>query len=328
MYKTGDEFKITDISLFLPLGKPACLTLIGDMEIFMKCESFEDSFLEGESGDILDCSGCTGRVRLEYRKDRSSSSPEKPGRDFTSTITVLSKFAFFQTFDEGNIKDLVSSLKLLKFKKGDVIITEGDAGKNLYIIISGSVDVIGTEGISIATLGTGEIFGEMSLLSGDPVGATIKVVESSKILSLQGEYFRKVLNKHPSLQMYIARLLARRLAKTNVHMTSEFASGIVGKLSEMLPSVLFQTLNLNQKTGVLYFDLPGNSAEVYFREGEIIGADFGKKSGKDAFFELLKTKDGRFKFSPGLPDDKKSKPALDDFMGLLMEGVRRIDEES
>lgn len=326
LYNDGDEFKISGISLSVPIGKPACLTLIGDMEIFLKCESLEDSFLASDEGDTLDCSGCTGKIRMTYRKSPVSGLVKKTGKDFTSTITVLSKFAFFQTFGEDNIKDLVSSLKLLKFDPESTVIRKGDPGKNLYIIISGKVDVMGDEGISIATLGTGELFGEMSLLSGDPVGATIKVIEPSKILSLEGEYFRKVLNKHPSLQMFIARQLARRLAQSNIAITTEFSSGIIGKLSEMLPSVLFQTMNLNQKTGVLIFDLPNGPAKVWFRSGEIIGAEYGNKTGEKAFYDLLRADEGRFRFNPILPKEKENAEPMGDFMGILMEGVKRIDE--
>ncbi len=67
---------------------------------------------------------------------------------------------------------------------------------------------------------------------------------------------------------------------------------------------------------------------MYFREGNLVKAKYSKKEGKEAFFEILKEKDGRFKFSPGLPPEEENTPELGDFMWLLMEGVRRIDEEN
>ena len=130
----------------------------------------------------------------------------------------------------------------------------------------------------------------------------------------------------PSLQMYFARLLAQRLAKTNVERLEEFSSGMIGKLSENPPSELFQTLNLNHKTGILTLTLSNGIADLMFREGALISSRYGNKEGKDAFFEILKEKDGRFKFTPGLSPQKMKAPVMGDFMWLLMEGVRRIDE--
>ncbi len=49
--------------------------------------------------------------------------------------------------------------------------------------------------------------------------------------------------------------------------------------------------------------------------------------GEEAFFELLKQKEGRFKYIPGLPPEEMNADKLGDFMSLLIEGLRRIDEE-
>jgi len=126
--------------------------------------------------------------------------------------------------------------------------------------------------------------------------------------------------------MYFARLLAQRLAKTNVERLEEFASGMTGKLAENPPSELFQTLNLNHKTGLLTLTLSRGTAELSFREGALIRADYDEREGKDAFFEVLREKEGRFKFTPGLSPQEMKAPEMGDFMWLLMEGVRRIDE--
>ncbi len=329
MYDTGDEFELREIRLKLPPDKPACLTLIGDIEIFMKCEGMEDSLMGAESGDMLDCSGCTGKIRLEYQSIKAGESRvvrTRNGKDISSTVQILTRFPFFQVLDEMNIKDLVSSLKMNKYDAGDTVIEKGEQGRRLFIIVSGKVEVVGSAGVNIAFLGVGEIFGEMSLLSGDPVGATIRVAEAAKILSLDGNYFRKILNKKPALQMYISRLLARRLAKTNVVLSEEFSSGMVGRLSEMLPSVLFQTFNLNQKSGMLDFELSKGEARVCFRDGELVGAVYNNKKGRDAFFEILRETDGRFRFDTELPPEKREAPPIGDFMAVLMEGIKRIDE--
>jgi len=88
-----------------------------------------------------------------------------------------------------------------------------------------------------------------------------------------------------------------------------------------------QTLNSHQKTGILLLDLSRGTASISFRDGELIRAHYMEHEGIKAFFAVMGEKSGRFKFMPGLPEeDMKSEP-LGDFMWLLMEGVRKVDEE-
>ena len=331
LYELGDELILSDIALLFPPGQPACITLVEDIrQVLTLFESLGEIHEDKESGSVFDCSGCTGKILLEYKSREASASREERKRresDISATANLLSNFSIFQAIDEHNIRYLVTFLKLRKFRQGETIIKKGDPGVNLFIIVSGKVEVLGNDGMSITFLEKGEVFGEMSLLSGDPVGATIKVVDPTTILYINGKDFRKVLKRFPDLQMYFARLLAQRLAKTNVVRSEEIASGMIGQLSEMPPSELFQTLNTNQKTGVLNLSLPKGSADLFFRDGCLIGVKYNEEESEKAFYEILKETEGRFKFVPGLPPDKVDAEELGDFMWLLMEGIRRMDEE-
>ncbi len=239
----------------------------------------------------------------------------------------MSRFEIFEGLDKDDLKELVSYLRIDKFARGDFVLRKGDPGRNLFLIVSGVVDVLSDDGMQIATMLKGDVFGEMSLLSGDPVGATIKVIESAVVLQISGDNFKKVLDKFPFLQMSVSRLLVRRMAEINLTRTEEFASGLAGKLSEMPPSDLFQTFNINQKTGVLSLKLPQGSAYLSFRKGRLVNVRYRNMRGEDAFFELLKLREGRFKFTPGLPPEDMRAPEVGDFMYLLIEGLRRIDED-
>ncbi len=328
LYRLGDSFKLTGRAWSLPTGRAACLTLALDIQ---KALSVLKSS-EPVEGFKFYCSGpsskCVGVVKVGYRKiEQTEAQKTHQTEDMEEVINLLKGFSIFQSLNEEDIRDLVSALKLKKYAPGDTVIKKGEPGKSLYIVVSGRVEVMGDDEISFAYMEKGDVFGEMSLLSGDPVGATIQVSKPSQVLYMNGRDFSRTLRKYPALQMYFARLLARRLAKTNIVRSEEFASGMVGRLSEMPPSELFQALNINQKTGVLNLHLPKGVANVFFREGNLISARYDNKNGKDAFFEILKEKRGRFKFTPGLSPEQMGSEELGDFMWLLMEGVRRMDEE-
>jgi hypothetical protein len=317
---------ITTAIVRLPNGKQSCNTLIGDLSKVL---------IENESIDkipqlVIECSGCNGKIKLKAEK-HEEVFPAAGGVERRKNIGIianlLSNFSIFQSLDRHNLKDIVPFLKLKKFDTGATILKKGAPAQNLYIILSGGVDVLDEKGVHLSRLSKGDIFGEMSLISGDPVGATIKVVQTATIVFIKGQDFKEVLDKFPSIQMYLARLLARRLANANVERAEEVASGMVGQLSDMPPSELLQVLNINQKTGVLSLNLAKGSAELHLRDGELIGAKYNESSGKEAFFEILKEKEGRFKFDKRLTAKQQSAPIIGSFMEILLDGLKRVDEE-
>lgn len=321
LYDLGDRLWLSNISVHFPEEKPACCVLVEDiLEVTQKYEN-----MKTDTGYAFKCSGCTGSIRLTYKKDMGDDEGDD---DTARIVSLLSHSSIFNNLNAKDINYLASLLKIREYEKGETVIQKGDPGKNFYIIAEGKVEVVGDAGLSIAFMGKGEIFGEMSLLSGKPVGATIRVDEPSAIMFMSNSEFRKVLNKIPALQMYFTRLIAQRLNEMHDVRSKEFASGMVGRLSEMPPSELFQTLNANQKTGVIKLELSQGTATLAFNEGGLIRAEYNDKQGKEAFFETLREKEGRFQFIPGLEPDEMKAEELGDFMWLLMDGMRKIDEDS
>jgi len=111
--------------------------------------------------------------------------------------------------------------------------------------------------------------------------------------------------------------------------TGEKKNGIVvsGQLSEISPSELMQFFHMHQKTGKLVIDVANGTGRVAFREGAVIGAKFLEYEDKDAFFALLREKHGRFSFVNGIPDALLEVDNIGDFMMILMDGIKRMDED-
>jgi len=105
-------------------------------------------------------------------------------------------------------------------------------------------------------------------------------------------------------------------------------SGVVvsGSLEEISISELLQFFHMHQKTGKLLLDVATGAARVAFREGAIIGARYQEKEGKDAIFAMLGEKKGKFSFVSGIPESLMEVDDIGDFMMVLMEGLKRLDE--
>ena len=206
-------------------------------------------------------------------------------------------------------------------------------GAMLYEMVTGrppflgddSVAIIGQDGSTLSSLDVGDIFGEMSLLSGEPVTTSVVTRKPTKVATLSSKDFKHILNKYPVLQVFFYRLLVER-AQVNTFRSGTISSGMGGELSGINTVELFQLINSSQKTGRVDLILPNGEAHALFSEGELIGASYQELEGKDAFFALLAKSDGRFTYTSGLSEDEEKLPLLGSFMGLIMEGMRRIDE--
>jgi hypothetical protein len=73
--------------------------------------------------------------------------------------------------------------------------------------------------------------------------------------------------------------------------------------------------------------LSTGTGELAFRNGELVGVRCNDLEGEDAFYELLKVHDGRFKFTPKLSKAEQKAPPVGAFMEMLLEGLRRMDED-
>ncbi len=102
------------------------------------------------------------------------------------------------------------------YEPKNIIIKEGDYGQDVYLIISGKVVVAeklqSTNKYKVlATLGPGEIFGEMAMLDGEPRSATLVAASPCKILVLTPENFEKVFKTHPRWALKILAALSKRI---------------------------------------------------------------------------------------------------------------------
>lgn len=105
---------------------------------------------------------------------------------------VLRKNPLFDEISGRTIYNIISKSRVQTFKKGETIIREGDAPSDLYIIKEGLANVKVGES-KLATLGKGEIFGEIAIIKGIRRTATVMAAEDSTVLALPAERFWEIV---------------------------------------------------------------------------------------------------------------------------------------
>ncbi|MET0444452.1 MAG: cyclic nucleotide-binding domain-containing protein [Pseudorhodoplanes sp.] len=100
------------------------------------------------------------------------------------------------------------------FEKGDVIFREGDPGDCLYVIREGAVDItLGNRVLKL--MEPGEIFGEMSLIDGEPRSANAVARAETTVIPITEEQFLFLIGKLPYFAVKVMRVLAVRLRDMN-----------------------------------------------------------------------------------------------------------------
>ncbi|MBT3184039.1 MAG: cyclic nucleotide-binding domain-containing protein [Nitrospina sp.] len=109
--------------------------------------------------------------------------------------------------------------EILKFKRGETIIHEGEQSGCAYILESGMAEVCKSlpngDQQFVGTLVQNDIFGELGLIDGLPRSATVKATDSCKIRKLLSqETFGSVVRNNPQALMPILKVLVNRLRHT------------------------------------------------------------------------------------------------------------------
>ena len=97
-----------------------------------------------------------------------------------------------------------------------------------------------------------------------------------------------------------------------------------GNLVDMGIIDLIQTIDLSRKSGVIHLMRSDDRGEIYFREGKVIDAETRNRRGEDAMYRMLVWSEGTFEIEFTTPD--RLDAITLSTQGLLMEGMRRLDE--
>lgn len=338
LYKANDIFSLSGIGLMPPGGKPACVFLVRVIaEKFIEDMSGGPPAASHIDGAEFNCPGCKGLIKVAVA-DKGlyqtlqmqmlmAAERRRQFKTITSLESMLSSFSFFQAVDDKSLKEIISHLSMVEFEVDDIILKLGTPGQIFYIITSGRVALYNAEDQHFATLGRGEILGEMSLLNDQPVSASAKAIEPVKTFALRKNDFLQIMVKYPYIRNTFNRILIQRLMQTAMARSPGQASGMICQLEELAAAELFQMIHENKKSGICNLDFTADhKATVVFKDGEIVAAFSQDQRGSEALFAILKEQKGVFQFSFNMPVEYAGSKPIGGFMKMLMEGLRRIDE--
>jgi len=232
------------------------------------------------------------------------------------------------------IRAILSQGQLLEFGPGDVVFRQGDQGDRLFVVKSGVLEVVatptdGSEPVVVAYLGTGEVIGELALLTGSPRSATVRSPEHAELFAVDKAVFFDLMDILPAFSRNLCVVLARRLETTTLKVPRASGKQLQGNLRYFDLATVIQTLIGSHLTGTLVVSQDKHKvAEIFFFRGNIARARYRQLAGDDAVFQLFQSPvEGDFSFTGREVREEEvqseiSMPAI----SLLMESVRMQDE--
>lgn len=121
----------------------------------------------------------------------------------------------FDDFSAEELAAVIHGLDLLSFAAGDLVVTQGEPGRSLFVVASGSVKVWVREGEGrsrfVRSLGEGDFFGEVSLLTGRPRTATVTAAAPTDLLELGWPRVEEIVLDHPRVADVLRAFCDERL---------------------------------------------------------------------------------------------------------------------
>jgi len=179
-----------------------------------------------------------------------------------------------------------------RFAAGEEIFRIGDRGRNAYIIERGKVEVSVTrdgENVVIATLGEGEIFGEMSMIDDAPRSATVTATADTEVVVIQRSRFQKPLTSADPLMNLLLRVVLMRFREAQRQLAGMTA--VAGEMDPSLEEIHGLALHRIKLEKDMRQGIEADDFEMHYQP--IVQLDSGRIAGFEALMRWRK-KDGGF----------------------------------
>jgi CRP/FNR family cyclic AMP-dependent transcriptional regulator len=114
---------------------------------------------------------------------------------------------------EAQMRTLADSLVLRDLQPGEVLVKEGKSDNHLYVIVNGAVGVVRmagtTERVTLLTLTTGDLVGELSFIDDTPHYASLVSIGPTRVFGLERQKLEALLGVQPEIVYRVMRAIVR-----------------------------------------------------------------------------------------------------------------------
>jgi CRP/FNR family transcriptional regulator, cyclic AMP receptor protein len=154
------------------------------------------------------------------------------------TIELLGRVPLLSGLSEAELERVAQVAVPRSFPRGSRVFHEGDASDACYIIRSGEVRVTREHSdgraIALATLGPGEIVGELAMLDGEVRSASVEALSDAELLAVAARDMRGLLERNPAITAKLVVALTRRVRETNERVARQSFQTVPSRVAGVL----------------------------------------------------------------------------------------------
>lgn len=155
-----------------------------------------------------------------------------------SAIELLRSVPLFADLEEGELERFSQVAVPRSFPGATRVFHEGDSSDACYIVSEGTFRVTREHSdgraITLATLGPGEIFGELAMLDGDKRSASAESITDGTLLALPASDVRSLLSRNPEIALKLVAGLVRRLRAANMRLSRQSFQTVPSRVAGIL----------------------------------------------------------------------------------------------
>ncbi len=183
----------------------------------------------------------------------------------SAIVDLLGRTALFGSLDEADRRAIADEMREVSFDPSQVIFARGDAGREIYLVVSGRVriSVLTAEGreLSFAHAEPGAVFGEIAMLDGGPRSADATAVGKVTALSLSKPAFKRLMETQPHVAEAAVRFLCSRIREADQQLEAIALYPIEGRLARFFLAAA-RTKAPDTKEGRVTIELPMSQSEL------------------------------------------------------------------
>jgi serine/threonine protein phosphatase PrpC len=134
------------------------------------------------------------------------------GAEVTLTYATLSQMTLFEEMEFSELAQIIEHTSFREVGKGEVVVRQGENGRDMFVILRGTFRVE-RNGVVLADIEKGDHFGDLALISGQPVSADVRALTDAALLEISYSGFRSVADRDPLIGLKLYRALASQLCE-------------------------------------------------------------------------------------------------------------------
>jgi CRP/FNR family transcriptional regulator, cyclic AMP receptor protein len=127
-----------------------------------------------------------------------------------ASVETLKRVPLFGDLDNRELESIAASMRERTFGAGETVMEEGAGGAGFFVVDTGSAEVT-VQGVHRGTIGPGDYFGEIALLTGSERTATITATTDLRCYGLTAWDFKPIVDANPSLAWKLLLSMAEKL---------------------------------------------------------------------------------------------------------------------